>query len=453
MSKLISLLSFCCFVLFTAAQTKRKSENYFEYINFQELRSAKLQVKQVINLAAEKNRAKQTTKPVEVLFAIKKLKLAAVAPFLAFSCGWNEMDDAANNSQLFIRFSADSTHWNEWLEIKQDEDYEKTKYSRVSTIIYANADQRYYQLKVISNKEKKGNVIGYLFLNFFSPGKKTESEAGNVVLPTEQPRPFGTTITCNCALPSFTNRAGWNCPQQSWNPSSTTVTHLIVHHSAGVNTSSDFAATVLSIWNTHTTTNGYTDIAYNWLIDPNGVIYEGRYKSSTDNITGAHFCGTNGGTMGVCMLGTYTTETATSAAKNSLIRLLSWKVCERNIDPLATLFHSSSNLNINTISGHRQGCATECPGTLLYADLQAIRTSVQNYCQNGCILTPVVEIDGLESFSLSPNPATGSTWLKIKLNAVKTVQYKIISTDGKTYYTSSLQKWSGVQTVELNVVN
>ncbi|MBP6686713.1 MAG: T9SS type A sorting domain-containing protein, partial [Lacibacter sp.] len=97
--------------------------------------------------------------------------------------------------------------------------------------------------------------------------------------------------------------------------------------------------------------------------------------------------------------------------------------------------------------------ATERPGTLLYADLQAIRTSVQNYRQNGCILTPVVEIDGLKSFSLSPNPATGSTWLKIKLNAVKTVQYKIISTDGKTYYTSSLQKWSGVQTVELNVVN
>ena len=453
LSKLVILLSFCGFGLLTAAQTTRNSENYVEQINFQQLSSAKLAIIQTTNLTLEKNKAKQIAKPVEILFAAKKMELSSVTPFLSFSCGWNEIADAANNSQLYIRFSADGSKWKEWTEVKQDEHYEKTKYSRVSSIIYADAVERYYQLKVISNKEKKGNVIEYLFLNFFSPGKKIENEPADITLTPDQPTPSGTTITCNCALPSFANRAGWGCPQAPWNPSTTNVTHLIVHHSAGANTSSDFAATVLSIWNSHTGTNGYSDIGYNWLIDPNGVIYEGRYKSSTENSTGAHFCGTNGGTMGVCMLGTYTTETATAAAKNALVRLLSWKVCERNIDPSATLFHSSSNLTINTISGHRQGCATECPGTLLYADLPAIRSAVQSYCENGCTLTPVIEVDGLESFNVSPNPSTGSAWLRIKLNAVKTVQYKIIGADGKTHYSSALQKWSGLQTLELTAVN
>ncbi|MEZ4907434.1 MAG: hypothetical protein R2771_07300 [Saprospiraceae bacterium] len=39
------------------------------------------------------------------------------------------------------------------------------------------------------------------------------------------------------------------------------------------------------------------------MIDPNGVIYEGR--GGGDNVMGAHMCGHNYNTMGICALGTY----------------------------------------------------------------------------------------------------------------------------------------------------
>jgi hypothetical protein len=53
----------------------------------------------------------------------------------------------------------------------------------------------------------------------------------------------------------------------------TTVTHLIVHHTAGRTAQPTgplwFALSGISIF-----TIGYIDIGYNYLIDPNGVIYE-----------------------------------------------------------------------------------------------------------------------------------------------------------------------------------
>lgn len=307
---------------------------------------------------------------------------------------------------------------------------------------------RYYQLKIISNKNKKGHLLQHLFLNFFSPGEKPATETATV---QPAPMPVQQRVTaCSCPQPSFVNRAGWNCPQGAWNPSNTSVTHLIVHHSAGGNTSSDWGAVVLSIWNFHTGTNGYSDIGYNWLIAPDGTVYEGRYKSSTDDVSGAHFCGFNGNTMGVCMMGTYTSQTVTAAAKNSLIRLLAWKACQRSIDPLATSFHAGSNTIINNVSGHRQGCATECPGNMLYADLPGIRTSVQSYSDNGCTLTAVPEIDGLEEFSVSPNPAIGVVYMKLKLNNVKKLQYNILGADGKLLYASPEQAATGVLLQEIN---
>ncbi|NDC78768.1 MAG: hypothetical protein EBZ67_12980, partial [Chitinophagia bacterium] len=143
------------------------------------------------------------------------------------------------------------------------------------------------------------------------------------------------------------------------------------------NTSSDWPAVVLSIWNSHVNTNGWADIGYNYLIDPLGRLYEGR--GGGDNVTGAHFCGTNGGTMGTCMLGTYTTTSISDTARRMLTRILAWKACGSNINPTGSSWHTSSARNLNHVSGHRDGCATECPGDMTYAELPALRTAVANH--------------------------------------------------------------------------
>ena len=139
-------------------------------------------------------------------------------------------------------------------------------------------------------------------------------EGSSIAALAEAP-PIATTIT----KPAVVSRTSWGCPDgqgSGWTPQYTTVTHLIVHHSATANTSSDWAATVRSIWNFHTNDRGWGDVGYNYLIDPNGVIYEGR--AGGDNVIGAHFSCQNGGTMGVCMLGTFTSVSPTAAALSSL---------------------------------------------------------------------------------------------------------------------------------------
>ena len=201
--------------------------------------------------------------------------------------------------------------------------------------------------------------------------------------------PIATTVT----KPAVISRTSWGCPDgqtSGWTPQYTTVTHLIVHHSATANTSSDWAATVRSIWNFHTNDRGWGDVGYNYLIDPNGVIYEGR--AGGDNVIGAHFSCQNGGTIGVCMLGTFTSVSPTAAALSSLKRLLAWKAEQRGIDPLGSAYHAGTRLTLPGISGHRHGnpavpdyacTTTSCPGDNLYGQLQAIRTDVANLISSG----------------------------------------------------------------------
>jgi hypothetical protein len=159
----------------------------------------------------------------------------------------------------------------------------------------------------------------------------------------------------------------------------TTVTHLIVHHTAmGVEApSSDWPELVRSIWEFHVLERGWADIGYNYLIDPDGVIYEGR--AGGDNVIGAHFSGVNAGTMAVAMLGDFSDATPTAPALNSLEEILAWKCDQCDLDPVGISLHEASQLILRTISGHRDGPgATECPGDALYSMLPVIRADVEN---------------------------------------------------------------------------
>src|SRR5688572_1549995 len=199
--------------------------------------------------------------------------------------------------------------------------------------------------------------------------------------------------TTSVGKPPVVTRTAWGCPDgqdSGWTPQYTTVTHLIVHHSATTNVSSDWAAVVRSIWNYHTHTQGWIDIGYNYLIDPNGIVYEGR--AGGDNAIGAHFSCRNGNTMGVCMLGTFTSVSPTAAALNSLKQLLAWKAEQRGIDPLGSSYHPGTLQTMPNISGHRNGnpaypsnacTTTSCPGNNLYAQLPAIRSDVNQLIGSG----------------------------------------------------------------------
>ncbi|MCS6809307.1 MAG: N-acetylmuramoyl-L-alanine amidase [Bacteroidota bacterium] len=208
--------------------------------------------------------------------------------------------------------------------------------------------------------------------------------------------------------PLFVTRTEWGCPWgQTSGPNTltpTVPTHLIVHHSfIPGNNITDWPAAVRSIWTSHVQGNGWSDIGYNWLIDPQGTIYQGRawVNDTMDNTQGAHFCGFNRATMGVCMLGDFTSITPTEAAQRSLVRLLAYRASANALDPRAITVHTGSNRSLATISGHRDGCATECPGGMLYALLPTIRQRVYALLNPPAIQNPKVSVRSVDSVVLS----------------------------------------------------
>jgi hypothetical protein len=133
---------------------------------------------------------------------------------------------------------------------------------------------------------------------------------------------------------------------------------------------------VLGIWRYHAMTLGWCDIGYHYLIDPNGVIYEGRYTGVRDDgnvIDGAHAFGHNRATIGISLMGNFETAEPNPAALLALENLLTWIGSSKNISLNTEQYYAHKNKPLNTIVGHRDVGSTACPGKFLYAKLPQIR--------------------------------------------------------------------------------
>jgi hypothetical protein len=156
---------------------------------------------------------------------------------------------------------------------------------------------------------------------------------------------------------------------------------------------------VRGIWQFHTYTRGWGDIGYNYLIDQNGTIYEGRHGG--DNVVGGHTKDYNTGSMAVALIGCHDTSDPTcrqlnggrvahptAATYSSLTTLLSWKSKNYELDPLGRHVFCQWNgggcLDLPVIAGHRDANSTSCPGDLVYGNLDNVRseTSYKNATYN-----------------------------------------------------------------------
>lgn len=243
--------------------------------------------------------------------------------------------------------------------------------------------------------------------------------------------------SCNCIIPVFIPRSDWGSAYGLTHEiyrdeaNYSTVTHLIIHHSATSNTSTNWAGMVSSIFNFHTAVNGWDDIGYNWLIDPDGVLYEGR--GGGDDVIGAHMCGYNTNTMGICILGDYTTTEPSVAALSKLNQLLAWKSCNSSLDPLATMLIRSYPGSMQVISGHKDGCApnyTECPGTYLYSKLNDVRMKTDELLKN-CSVSNIHEIAS-NPVQIFPNPVDDILHFSI-MESMSNVQCSIFDQYGNLY--------------------
>lgn len=205
----------------------------------------------------------------------------------------------------------------------------------------------------------------------------------------------------SCEAPAQVDQSTWRAglPEPQYNRSFTDTENIIVHHSATSNELTDYTNVVRNIYLYHTQVNGWSDIGYNYLIAPDGTIFKGRDPADgeQDFVLGAHFCGKNSTTMGVCLLGTYTNVAPSQAAVAALELLAAWKADKDGLDPLGVDPHPL-DASLPVIAGHRDGCSTECPGQQTYNMLPQIRVETTGVIEACHEVEEVI-------FAVHPNPA------------------------------------------------
>lgn len=347
----------------------------------------------VLNSQESRIQVLKINKKVEANFVSEKVQVQpdTNSPFIAFSIALKGESINQNIDSVYYKDMQ-----NVWQLFTADENnYEHDAWYAMS---YLDKNITKTQIKIIFKKPVQLDDVTF---NFYFP-KDTEYLSKQSQKEDSSVKNVKKTEDCGCSRPETITRSVWcpnnACPPNS-NPVATDVKFLVVHHTAGSNTSSDWAAVVRSIWNNHVNTRGWSDIGYNFLLDRNGNIYDAR----ADDTRGAHFSAQNSGTSGMALMGTFSTVVPSTVMLLSLENLLTWKSCDKSIDPLAIAFHASSGLNLHTIPGHRDGGNTVCPGDELYNLLPAIRNNVNSQL-NSCVLGINDAI--LNGFAVYPNPFT-----------------------------------------------
>ncbi|MEV6409057.1 peptidoglycan recognition protein [Streptomyces bobili] len=193
--------------------------------------------------------------------------------------------------------------------------------------------------------------------------------------------------------PGIVTRRGWGADEKLREKSfvyTKKVKAAFVHHTASGNTykCSQVPSVIRGIYRYHVKSMGWRDIGYNFLVDKCGNIYEGRAGGVTKPVLGAHTLGFNSNSMGIAVLGTFTSTKPSAAAVKGIARLTAWKLGLFGANPNGktylksgggNLYRKGKNVRLNVISGHRDGFATECPGRQLYGKLGSARTTAAGY--------------------------------------------------------------------------
>jgi hypothetical protein len=95
---------------------------------------------------------------------------------------------------------------------------------------------------------------------------------------------------------------------------------------------------------------GWPDLAYHFMIDAEGNVYEGRPVTAVGD-TGTDYDPT--GHLLICCEGNFDEQDIPDAQYETLVRMVAWGAAEYGVDPA-------------TVQGHRDVAATSCPGDNLY---------------------------------------------------------------------------------------
>jgi hypothetical protein len=213
----------------------------------------------------------------------------------------------------------------------------------------------------------------------------------------------GTTYYADSDLPIILPRSTWDnsislnalmtwLPQNIEQPSDwQPVERIVIHHTVSPNNDSiNPISRIQSIYRFHAVTQGWGDIGYNYLIDQQGNIYEGRYGGNGSRSAHVYYDrpqdNFNYGSIGIALLGDYSEQEPSALMYDSLSRLVGWLAATNGLDPLqmsrstfvwnTTTKSFSSKYTLPAVLGHKEIENTLCPGKI---DVSKIRQQSAQY--------------------------------------------------------------------------
>jgi hypothetical protein len=200
-------------------------------------------------------------------------------------------------------------------------------------------------------------------------------------------RSTASVVSASVAAPHVITRAEWGARAPACTPDvASGLVGAVLHHTADPNTYSTVAQAMQQIRNDqayHIDGRGWCDIGYNFLVDKWGNIYEGRIGSMTAPVVGAHAGGYNTGTVGISMLGTYSTVVPSAATQEAVAQVVAWRLSGYFRNPAGQMVYTTgggsdkyaagTTLTLPVVLGHRDVSFTACPGEAGYATLGWLR--------------------------------------------------------------------------------
>lgn len=264
--------------------------------------------------------------------------------------------------------------------------------------------------------------------------------------PGSDPTPLAPVVAAFANTPTIVPRAGWGCDeslrfdknkQEIWGREYYAVEKVIIHHTDTPN-EQDPRVAIRGVYYYHAVTQGWGDIGYNYLVDRNGTIYEGRFGGP--NSVGGHALRYNYGSCGIALLGSFTntppptpapsaspkpgtpTPTpsptpvpkptlppfATPAMEAGLATIVAYT--GRYLDLQGNYFFIDKM--IPNIVGHRDVLSTSCPGDNFSSRLPAIRSAAASI--QGPAPTMNVAIVGIKGASATMTKATYTVTVTIQ---------------------------------------
>ncbi|MGP3982069.1 FG-GAP-like repeat-containing protein [Streptomyces sp. KR80] len=249
-----------------------------------------------------------------------------------------------------------------------------------------------------------------------SPTPSASESAGGSPSPSDStsPSPTPTVPTAppsTVTKPSIVSRAKWGADESKVDDPPTYLDKIdaaFVHHTTDANgyTCAETPAILRAIFTYHVQSNGWNDIGYNFLVDKCGTVYEGRAGGVDLPVMGAHTYGFNGYSTGISVIGNYATDgKATAPVLNAISRIAAYKLGQYGVDPTGKVtltaagdtgkYKKGEQATLSTISGHRDGYATECPGANLYSKLPEIRRFAASPAANAAPASTDLHQDGV----------------------------------------------------------